>query len=139
MGGYEIQNLSYKTFWRCRSWRHTSITKRKQPPNGFPFTRDFDQGEISGLNGGDLDYSDCTIYDTRDFEPDPTSGYYFEIQIEYSGKYIGSCLNLTNCFYKEKGFGSCLSVRTVVVDWELEIYLNAPFLISRSMESRWQY
>jgi hypothetical protein len=30
------------------------------------------------------------IYDTRDFEPDPTSGYYFEIANEYSGKYIGS-------------------------------------------------
>jgi hypothetical protein len=48
------------------------------------------------------------------FEPDPTSGYYFEIANEYSGKYIGSQFELTNCFYKEKGFGSCLSVRTVV-------------------------
>jgi outer membrane translocation and assembly module TamA len=60
----------------------------------------------------DLDYSDF-IYDTRDFEPDPTSGYYFEIANEYSGKYIGSQFEF-NCFYKEKGFGSCLSVRTVV-------------------------
>jgi hypothetical protein len=32
-------------------------------------------------------------------------------------------LNLTNCFYKEKGFGSCLSVKECRVGWELEIYL----------------
>jgi hypothetical protein len=28
------------------------LPKRRQPPNGFPLQRDFDQGEISGLNGG---------------------------------------------------------------------------------------
>jgi hypothetical protein len=40
-------------------------------------------------------------------------------------------LNLTNCFYKEKGFGSCLSVRTVVAS-RLGVGnifgSNAPFL-----------
>jgi hypothetical protein len=40
------------------------------------------------------------IYDTRDFEPDPTSGYYFEIANEYS-KYIGSQF-LTNCFTRKR-------------------------------------
>jgi outer membrane protein assembly factor BamA len=74
---------------------------------GFP-QRDFDQGEISGLNGGWISIiQTALIYDTRDFEPDPTSGYYFEIANEYSGILVRS-LNLTNCFYKEKGFGSCL-------------------------------
>jgi hypothetical protein len=28
------------------------LPKRRQPPNGFSLQRDFDQGEISGLNGG---------------------------------------------------------------------------------------
>jgi outer membrane protein assembly factor BamA len=52
----------------------------------------------------DLDYSDCTYYDTRDFEPDPTSGYYFEIANEYSGKYIGSQFEFNKLFLQGKGF-----------------------------------
>jgi outer membrane translocation and assembly module TamA len=71
------------------------------------------------------------IYDTRDFEPDPTSGYYFEIANEYSGKYIGSQFEFNKLFLQEKGFGSCLSVRTVVAS-RLGVGnifgSNAPFL-----------
>jgi hypothetical protein len=49
----------------------------------------------------DLDY--LTIY-ARDFEPDPTSGYYFEIANEYSGKYIGSQFEFNKLFLQGKGF-----------------------------------
>jgi hypothetical protein len=35
---------------------------------GFPLQRDFDQGEISGLNGGWISIiQTALIYDTRDF------------------------------------------------------------------------
>jgi outer membrane protein assembly factor BamA len=43
------------------------------------------------------------IYDTRDFEPDPTSGYYF-VANEYSGKYIGSQFEFNKLFLQGKGF-----------------------------------
>jgi hypothetical protein len=51
MGGYEIQNLSYKTFEGVEAEAINQLPKTTAP-NGFPFTKDFDQGEISGLNGG---------------------------------------------------------------------------------------
>jgi hypothetical protein len=78
---------------------------------GFPLQRDFDQGEISGLNGGISIIQTALIYDTRDFEPDPTSGYYLKLQMNIPVSILVRSLNLTNCFYKEKGFGSCLSVK----------------------------
>jgi outer membrane protein assembly factor BamA len=63
------------------------------------------------------------IYDTRDFEPDPTSGY-FEIANEYSGKYIGSQFEFNKLFLQGKGFWKLpFGKRTVGVGWELEIYL----------------
>jgi outer membrane protein assembly factor BamA len=38
------------------------------------------------------------IFDTRDFEPDPTKGYYFEVANEYSSKYIGSQFDFNKLF-----------------------------------------
>jgi outer membrane translocation and assembly module TamA len=83
---------------------------------GFPLQRDFDQGEISGLNGGWISIiQTALIYDTRDFEPDPTSGYYFEIANEYSGKYIGSQFEFNKLFLQGKGFWKLpFGKRTVV-------------------------
>jgi len=51
------------------------------------------------------------IYDTRDFEPDPTKGAYFEIANEYSGKFIGSQFDFNKLFiqgryYQKLPFGA---------------------------------
>lgn len=101
MGGYEIQHLSYKTFEGMDAETLDSITGNSTTaPNGFSLLkRDFDQGLISGLNGGWVSLLQAAlIYDTRDFEPDPTKGFYLEIANEYSGKYIGSQFDFNKLF-----------------------------------------
>ncbi|WP_232735093.1 Omp85 family outer membrane protein [Olleya sp. Bg11-27] len=113
MGGYEIQHLSYKTFEGEEADAINSITgEETTAQNGFSLLqRDFDQGNISGLDGGWISlFQTALIYDTRDFEPDPTKGFYFEVANEYSSKYIGSEYNFNKLFiqgraYKKLPFG----------------------------------
>jgi hypothetical protein len=82
---------------------------------GFPLQRDFDQGEISGLNGGWISIIQTALIYDEISRPEPTSGYYyFEIANEYSGKYC-SQFEFNKLFLQGKGFGSCLGKRTVVV------------------------
>ena len=113
MGGYEIQNLQYKTFEGVEAEAINPNTGEEiNAPNGFSLLqRDFDQGIISGLDGGWVSiFQTALIYDTRDFEPDPTKGYYFEIANEYSSRYIGSEFDFNKLFvqgrfYKKLPFG----------------------------------
>lgn len=113
MGGYEIQHLSYKTFEGEDAEAINAATgEETTAANGFSLLkRDFEQGNISGLDGGWVSIiQTALIYDTRDFEPDPTKGYYFEIANEYSSKYIGSQFNFNKLFiqgraYKKLPFG----------------------------------
>ncbi len=93
MGGYEIQHLSYKTFEGLEADAFDPVTGQHiTAPNGVSlFQRDFDNASISGLKGGWVSIiQTALIYDTRDFEPDPTRGIYFEMANEYSGSPIGS-------------------------------------------------
>jgi hypothetical protein len=107
MSGYEIQHLSYKTFEGEEAEAiNPSTGEETSAPNGFSLLqRDFDQGQISGLNGGWISIlQTALIYDTRDFEPDPTKGYYFEIANEYSSKYIGSQYNFNKLFLQARAY-----------------------------------
>lgn len=114
MAGYEIQHLSYKTFEGMESDAIDPITNNEtKAPNGFSLLqRDFDNGLISGLKGGWVSIiQNALIYDTRDFEPDPTKGIYFEAANEYSSKYIGSQFDFNKLFiqgryYQKLPFGS---------------------------------
>lgn len=114
MAGYEIQHLSYKTFEGMEADALDPITGNEiEAPNGFSLLqRDFDSGLISGLKGGWVSIiQNALIYDTRDFEPDPTRGSYFEIANEYSSKYIGSQFDFNKLFiqgryYQKLPFGS---------------------------------
>lgn len=114
MAGYEIQHLSYKTFEGMEADALDPITGNEiEAPNGFSLLqRDFDSGLISGLKGGWVSIiQNALIYDTRDFEPDPTKGSYFEIANEYSSKYIGSQFDFNKLFiqgryYQKLPFGS---------------------------------
>lgn len=93
MGGYEIQHLNYKTFEGMEAEAIDPVTGAEiKAPNGTSLLRrDFEQGKISGVDGGWVSIiQSALIYDTRDFEPDPSRGAYFEIANEYSGKVIGS-------------------------------------------------
>lgn len=114
MGGYEIQHLSYKTFEGMETDATDPVTgKETKAPNGFSLLRrDFDDELISGLRGGWVSiFQTALIYDTRDFEPDPTRGIYFEIANEYSSNYIGSQFDFNKLFiqgryYRKLPFGS---------------------------------
>ena len=113
LGGYEIQRLDYSTF----SGRRTTGTepgtgKKIRVPNGQSvLERDARRGIAKGVEGGLVSIiQQALIFDTRDFEPDPTKGVYFEIANELSVPAIGSDFTFDKLFvqaraYKKLPFG----------------------------------
>lgn len=107
MGGYEIQHLSYATFEGMEAEAFDPTTgQNTTAPNGISLLRrDFEDGLISGVDGGWVSIiQTALIFDTRDFEPDPTKGYYFEIANEYSSKYIGSQFDFDKFFIQGRAY-----------------------------------
>lgn len=107
MGGYEIQHLSYTTFEGMEAEAIDPIIgQNTTAPNGISLLRrEFEDGLISGVNGGWVSIiQTALIFDTRDFEPDPTKGYYFEIANEYSSKYIGSQFDFNKLFIQGRAY-----------------------------------
>ena len=107
MGGYEIQHLSYATFEGVEAEAIDPITgQNTTAPNGISLLRrDFEDGLISGVDGGWVSIiQTALIFDTRDFEPDPTKGYYFEVANEYSSKYIGSQFDFNKLFIQGRAY-----------------------------------
>ncbi|MCG2779503.1 MAG: outer membrane protein assembly factor [Weeksellaceae bacterium] len=107
MGGYEIQHLSYDTFEGTETEAIVPETGQEiSAPNGTSLLRrDYEQGIISGLEGGWISIiQNALIYDTRDFEPDPTKGLYFEIANEFSSPIIGSQFTFNKLFVQAKYF-----------------------------------
>lgn len=97
LGGYEIQRLDFKTFGgRQASAVDPATGASLKAPNGIPLLdRNAAAGTAIGLDGGLISIlQQALIYDTRDFEPDPTKGLYFEIGNEYSAGAIGSQFDL---------------------------------------------
>lgn len=107
LGGYEIQHLRYKTFEGTETEGTDPLTgETVTVPNGTSLLRrDFEQGLISGLDGGRVSiFQTALIFDTRDFEPDPTQGYYFEIANEYSSRLIGSQFEFDKLFIQGQAY-----------------------------------
>ncbi len=107
MGGYEIQHLSYKTFEGTEAEAIDPVTGQETTaPNGTSLLRrDFQQGSIDGLDGGWVSiFQTALIFDTRDFEPDPTRGYYLEVANEYSDPVIGSQFGFDKLFIQARGY-----------------------------------
>ena len=107
LGGYEIQHLSYATFQGYDAEAVNSATgENTTAPNGISLlARDADRGLIRGLEGGWISLiQGALIYDTRDFEPDPTRGVYFEIANEFSNPGIGSAYAFNKVFIQGKGY-----------------------------------
>lgn len=107
MGGYEIQHLSYATFEGMEAEAIDPTTgQNTTAPNGISLLRrDFEDGLISGVDGGWVSIiQTALIFDTRDFEPDPTKGYYFEVANEYSSKYIGSQFDFNKLFIQGRAY-----------------------------------
>ena len=118
MGGYEIQHLSYKTFEGTEADAIDPVTKQEiKAPNGTSLLRrDFQQGLVSGLDGGWVSIiQTALIFDTRDFEPDPTRGYYFEAANEFSNPVIGSQFKFNKLFFQGRFYKKIpLGPRTVL-------------------------
>ena len=114
MAGYEIQHLAYKTFEGTETDAIVPQTGQEtKAPNGFSLLqRDYNQGSINGVNGGWVSIvQTALLYDTRDFEPDPTKGVYLELANEYAGKAIGSQFDFDKLlvqgrFYQQMPFGA---------------------------------
>ncbi len=118
MGGYEIQNLQYKTFTGTETEATNPATgETQEAPNGKSLLeRDFEQGLIFGLDGGWVSLlQTALIYDTRDFEPDPTKGHYFEAANEFSNKIIGSQFNFNKVFFQGRAYQKLPFGRRTVV------------------------
>ncbi|SDX39755.1 Surface antigen [Hymenobacter psychrophilus] len=118
MGGYEIQHLSYKTFEGEPAEALMPISgEATEAPNGTSLLRrDFEQDRVFGLEGGWISIlQTALLYDTRDFEPDPTRGYYFEVANEFSNRIIGSQFNFNKLFVQGKAYQRLpLGPRTVL-------------------------
>ncbi len=122
MGGYEIQHLSYATFEGLET-----------------------EGKISGIKGGWVSIiQTALIYDTRDFEPDPTKGFYFEVANEYSSKLIGSQFDFNKLFIQGRAFQKLPFGKRTVLAGRIGIGNifgnNAPFFEYQDQWSpRWKY
>ena len=91
--GYELQHLSYKTFENEPVTAvDPSTGKTRTVSNGKSLLQqDAQNNQIFGLNGGLLSIVQAgLIYDTRDFEPDPSKGIVAEFSDEVSAPVIGS-------------------------------------------------
>ena len=107
LGGYEIQRLRYRTFaTRLADARVPGSGAGTKAPNGISLLeRDAQQGLVSGLAGGRVSIlQQALLYDTRDFEPDPTKGIYFEVGNELSAPAIGSEFTFDKLFIQAKVF-----------------------------------
>jgi len=101
MGGYEIQSLRYRTFQGTETDAVDPVSgEGTKAPNGTSLlARDAQQGLVFGLAGGRVSLlQGALIYDTRDFEPDPTRGVYFEAANEFSDRFIGSEFSFNKLF-----------------------------------------
>lgn len=106
-GGYEIQHLEYKTFEGTEaSAINPADGQSTKAPNGISLLRrDLGLGKVSGLNGGWISIlQTALIYDTRDFDPDPTRGLYFEAANEFSGPAIGSQFSFNKLFFQGRAY-----------------------------------
>lgn len=107
LGGYEIQRLKYQTFQGRSASAIDPVTGASTTaPNGVSLlARDAATGRATGLDGGVISiFQQALIFDTRDFEPDPTRGIYFEVANEWSHSAIGSAYNFDKLFIQTKAF-----------------------------------
>lgn len=91
--GYEIQHLSYETFENTavQGVDPTTGAQRTVLNGQSLLSEDAAKQNIFGVKGGLVSILQSSlIYDTRDFEPDPTRGIVAELSNEFSAPWIGS-------------------------------------------------
>ena len=105
MGGCEIQRLRYRTFaGRSADAVNVLTGAETSAQNGTSLlARDASDGLAAGLAGGRVSIlQEALLYDTSDFEPDPTRGTYFEVANEWSNPAIGSEFTFNKLFTQIK-------------------------------------
>ena len=93
LAGYEIQSLQYRTFdGTIVDAKDASTGQDVRVPNGASLlTQDVAQGRAFGMPGGRVSLLQLSLmYDTRDYEPDPSRGVFVELAQEHSSAYTGS-------------------------------------------------
>lgn len=91
--GYELQHLSYPSFLGTPvSGLDPATGQSRQVPAGRSRLEEgVATGEVVGAQGGIVSLIQSgLIYDTRDFEPDPTRGLVLELANEFANPVIGS-------------------------------------------------
>ena len=105
--GYELQHLSYQTF-QGQPYPATDPAtgqKREVPSGQARLDQAVQSGEVFGTQGGVVSLIQTgMIYDTRDFEPDPTRGVVLEAANEFSNPVIGSQFAFDKLFFQAKGY-----------------------------------
>jgi hypothetical protein len=136
MGGYEIK-FKLQTFRGVEAEAINQYRRRQPRQMGFPFYKRFwSRWNIRFKWRLDLRLHLFMILEISNQIQQAV--IILKLQIEYSGKYIAVWFK--NCFYKGKSFGSCLSVRTVVVS-RLGVgnIFGSTCLNFKINGSRWQY
>lgn len=105
--GYEIQHLAYRTFENERVGAVDPVTGRNaQVPAGKSLLReDAEAGRAFGLQGGRVSLVQLSVmYDTRDYEPDPSRGVFLEWATEHSSNVVGSEFSFTKMLLQGRYF-----------------------------------
>lgn len=107
LAGYEIQSLRYRAFDGTMVDAVDGATGRSvRVPNGRSMlTEDTAQGRAFGLPGGRVSLVQLSLmYDTRDFEPDPSKGVFFEFANEHSSVLTGSEFTFHKMLLQGRGY-----------------------------------
>lgn len=134
--GYELQHLSYGTYeGRPVDAIDAATGEARRVPNGESLLRRHSaDGRVFGLAGGVVSIAQLSLmYDTRDFEPDPTRGLFVELADEYSSPWIGSAFEFNKLLLQIKHFQQVLPAmlaRTILatrLGWGTILGDRAPF------------
>ncbi|MBX3263007.1 MAG: BamA/TamA family outer membrane protein [Labilithrix sp.] len=105
--GYEIQHLTYGTYEGVLVDATDPATGGSvRVPGGRSLLReDADAGRVFGAGGGRVSLTQLSLmYDTRDFDPDPYRGFFFEWGNEHSAPYTGSEFTFHKMLFQARCF-----------------------------------
>ena len=107
LAGYEIQHLAYRTFEGQQvDGTDPATGQSARVPAGKSLLReDAEAGRAFGLQGGRVSLVQLSVmYDTRDYEPDPSRGVFLEWGTEHSSKVTGSEFTFTKMLFQARYF-----------------------------------
>lgn len=107
LAGYEIQHLAYRTFegTLIDGIDPTTGARRRIAAGRSLLREDAESGRLHGLHGGRVSLVQFSVmYDTRDYEPDPSKGLFLEFANEHSSVATGSQFTFHKMLFQAKHF-----------------------------------